>query len=82
MSMWVEARVVELSNLRMRAAQGRAARLRSARSRRSRRASTCQRFSEVMARLMGPAGQVGFDYDATLHGDEEKIALQPHMVVV
>jgi alkylation response protein AidB-like acyl-CoA dehydrogenase len=82
MSMWVEARVVELSNLRMRAAQGRGGSTPLGSLAKIATSEHIQRFSEVMTRLMGPAGQVGFDYDATLAGDEEKIALQPHMVVV
>jgi alkylation response protein AidB-like acyl-CoA dehydrogenase len=80
--MWVEARVVELSNLRMRAAQGRGGSTPLGSLAKIASSEHTQRFSEVLIRLMGPAGQVGFDYDATLEGDEEKIALQPHMIAV
>ena len=81
MGIWVEARVVELRTCGCGPCGP--GRLDSARIAREDRVSEhMQRFSEVMVRLMGPAGQVGFDYDAMLNGDEEKIALQPHMIVV
>jgi alkylation response protein AidB-like acyl-CoA dehydrogenase len=82
MRMWVEARVVELSNLRMRAALGRGGSTPLGSLAKIATSEHTQRYSEVMVRLMGPAGQVGFDYEALLNDDEETIASQPHMIVV
>ena len=67
---WIEARLLELSNLRSRAAQGRVGSTPLGSLQKVATSGANQRTSSLLVDLMGPAGQVGFDYDATLHGDD------------
>lgn len=41
-----------------------------------------QRLSNVVVSLMGPGGQVGFDYDSLESDFESRLAAVPHMLVV
>jgi alkylation response protein AidB-like acyl-CoA dehydrogenase len=81
-SIWVESKVVELSNLRMRATQGRGGSTPLGSLAKIASSEHTQRLTEVMSRVMGPASQVGFDYGAELRGDTDAIAAQPHMLAV
>jgi alkylation response protein AidB-like acyl-CoA dehydrogenase len=78
---WIQSRVLELSQLRMRAALGRGGStplgslLKIAQSRAN------QRAASLLVALAGPAGQVGFHYDAALD-PEPDWSPPPQMFVV
>jgi alkylation response protein AidB-like acyl-CoA dehydrogenase len=82
MRTWVDAKVIELSNLRMRAALGKGGSTPLGSLAKIGSSEHTQRLANVMVRLMGPAGQVGLDYDAGLRDDYDALAAQPHMIVV
>ena len=78
---WIQTRIIELSQMRMRAALGRGGStplgslLKIAQSRAN------QRTASLLNALMGPAGQVGFDYDAALAPEPDWRA-PPQMFVI
>jgi alkylation response protein AidB-like acyl-CoA dehydrogenase len=79
---WIEARLLELSNERSRAAQGRVGATPLGSLQKVASAAANQRTSSLLVDLMGPAGQVGFDYDA-VHGDDGAVAdPSPSMQVI
>jgi alkylation response protein AidB-like acyl-CoA dehydrogenase len=79
---WVEARVIEYLILRVREAQDRGGATPLGSLLKIAASEHTQRLSNVMVALLGPAGQVGFDYEAGLSGDAGRLAAMPHMVVV
>jgi hypothetical protein len=79
---WIEARLLELSNSRSRAAQGRAGATPLGSLQKVARATANQRTSSLLVDLMGPAGQVGFDYDAAHRDDGAMAEPSPSMQVI
>jgi alkylation response protein AidB-like acyl-CoA dehydrogenase len=79
---WIEARLLELSNERSRAAQGRAGATPLGSLQKVASAAANQRTSSLLVDLMGPAGQVGFDYDAEQRDDGAVADPSPSMQVV
>jgi len=79
---WIEARLLELSNERSRAAQGRAGATPLGSVQKVASAAANQRSSSLLVDLMGPAGQVGFDYDAAQRDDGAVADPSPSMQVV
>jgi alkylation response protein AidB-like acyl-CoA dehydrogenase len=73
---WVEARVLELSQARMLAAQGRGGSTPLGSLQKIAQSSVNQRASSLLVDLLGPGGLVGFDYDASAD------AHRPQMQVV
>lgn len=80
--MWVEARVVELNNRRMREAQGRDGATPLGSLAKIASSEHTQRLSGLMVKLMGPAGQIGLDYDAGLRDGQAAISSQPQMLAI
>ncbi len=79
---WVEARVVELNNRRMREAQGRDGATPLGSLAKIASSEHTQRLSGLMLKLMGPAGQVGLDYDADLTSRQGGISSQPQVLAI
>jgi alkylation response protein AidB-like acyl-CoA dehydrogenase len=79
---WVEARVVELTNLRMRERQGRDGATPLGSLAKMAPSEHTQRLANLMVKLMGPAGQVGLDYGAAFAGAQSGLPAQPQMLAV
>jgi alkylation response protein AidB-like acyl-CoA dehydrogenase len=81
-TVWMEARVVELTNLRMREGQGRDGATPLGSLAKIAASEHTQRLANLMVKLKGPAGQVGLDYHAGLVGNLSGLPLQPQMLAV
>ena len=79
---WIDARLLELSNARIRAGQGRAGATPLGSLQKIASAAANQGTSSLLVDLMGPAGQVGFDYDAERRDDGAAVDPPPSMQVV
>jgi alkylation response protein AidB-like acyl-CoA dehydrogenase len=79
---WTEARVVELTNLRMREGQGRDGATPLGSLAKIAASEHTQRLANLMVKLLGPAGQVGLDYQAGLLGNPSGLPTQPQMLAV
>ena len=77
----MEARVVELNNRRMRESQGRDGATPLGSLAKIASSEHTQRLSGLMLRLMGPAGQVGLDYDAGLPSRQASFS-HPQMLAI
>ncbi|MBW8826376.1 MAG: acyl-CoA dehydrogenase family protein [Acidobacteria bacterium] len=84
MQAWVDSKVVELNGMRMRAALGRGGATPLGSLAKVAHAELNQRLSEIESDLMGPAAQVGLDYDALLRGemDEPASSQSPQLFAV
>ena len=78
---WMEVRLLELSRARLVAAQGRAGSTPLGSLQKIAQSRANQRASSLLVDLMGPAGLVGFDYEAA-RASEHEGAAPPQMQVV
>jgi alkylation response protein AidB-like acyl-CoA dehydrogenase len=78
---WVEAQVVAYTNLRMREAQDRGGATPLGSLAKIAASEHTQRLANLMVDLMGPSGQVGFDYEAGLT-NPDPFATVPQMLAV
>jgi alkylation response protein AidB-like acyl-CoA dehydrogenase len=82
MRIWVDAKVIEYMIERTRTAQDRGGATALGSLLKIAASEHAQRMSGVMLSLLGPAGQVGFDYEAGLAEDPARLAAMPQMAGV
>jgi len=79
---WIDAKLVELARERMLAAQGTGGSTPIGSLLKIAQSAANQRAASLLVALMGPAGQVGFDYDASLAAGLDGPGGAPQMLVV
>jgi alkylation response protein AidB-like acyl-CoA dehydrogenase len=79
---WMDAKLVDLTNERIRAGQGRRGATSLGSMQKIARAESNQRLSSLLVDLMGPAGLIGFDYDAPWRDDGGSADPPPQMSAI